>query len=150
MKRPLEPYAQLYDKVQASLGPQRLPLLIGIDGADGCGKSSTASWLAWQFGMKVIHLDLYTDAGTGALTTFADEVARPINRRVGQHKKPMIVEGILLLEAFAAVGRQPDVLVFIDGEPSGSLAGRILGYWSQYRPREKADFVVTGHNAALT
>ena len=98
----------------------------------------------------MIHLDLYTDPGTGALTTFADEVARLINRRVGQHKKPMIVEGIFLLEAFAAVGRQPDVLVFIDGEPSGPLAGRILGYWSQHRPREKADFVVSGHNAALT
>jgi hypothetical protein len=151
MKRPLEPYARLYDAVSARLGPQRFPLLIGIDGANGCGKSSTASWLAGQFGMKAIHLDLYTDHGTRALTTCADEVARLINRRVGQEKKPMIVEGILLLEALATVGRKPDVLVFEDGEPSGSwLAGRILGYWSQYQPREKADFVVTGHNAALT
>jgi hypothetical protein len=46
MKQPLEPYARPYDKVSARLGPQRLPLLIGIDGANGCDKSSTASWLA--------------------------------------------------------------------------------------------------------
>lgn len=150
MKRPLEPYAQLYDAINARLGPQRLPLLIGIDGANGCGKSSTASWLAWQFGMKAIHLDLYTDHGTRALT-FASEIARLINRRVGQEKRPMIVEGILLLDALASVDWKPDILVFVDGVPSGStLEGRILDYWSKYQPRDKADFVVSRHNAALT
>jgi hypothetical protein len=124
MKQPLEPYARPYDKVSARLGPQRLPLLIGIDGANGCGKSSTASWLAWQ-----CLIDL----------------------RIRQEKRPVIVEGILLLEALATVDRKPDVLVFVDGEPSGSsLVGRILGYWSQYQPREKADFGMTGHNEALT
>ena len=36
-------------------------------------------------------------------------------------------------------------------QPSGSsLVARIHRYWSQYQPREKADFVVTGHNKALT
>jgi uridine kinase len=150
MKHPLEPYAQLYDAVSARLGPQRSPLLIGIDGANGSGKSSTASWLAWQFGMPVIHLDFYIDKGTAALTRSAAEVARLIDRRIDQGK-PIIVEGILLLEALATVGRKPDVLIFVEGEPIGSvLVDRILGYWSQYRPREKADFVVSGHNAALT
>jgi len=150
MKRPLEPYARLYDAVSARLGPQRLPLLIGIDGANGSAKSSTASWLAWQFGMEAIHLDLYTDDGTRALTVFAGEVARLIERRVDREKFPTVIEGILLLEALAAVGREPDILVFVDGEPSSSLAGRILDYWSEYQPCEKADFVVRGHNEVLT
>lgn len=150
MKDALAPYGALYAVVRDALGPQRLPLLIGIDGANGAGKSSTASWLAWQFGMETIHLDLYTDDGTRALATFASEVARLIDRRLNQSELPTIVEGILLLEALAKIDRKPDVLVFVDGEPNGSLAGRISSYWSQYQPREKADFVVTGHNETLT
>jgi 2-phosphoglycerate kinase len=50
MKSPLPESAALLKKVQQCLGPNRAPLLIAIDGADGVGKSSLASWLAWQLG----------------------------------------------------------------------------------------------------
>jgi uridine kinase len=43
------------------VGPGRRPILIGIDGRDGHGKSSAASWLAWQFGMPALHLDLFSN-----------------------------------------------------------------------------------------
>jgi pantothenate kinase-related protein Tda10 len=46
IKSPLPESVALLEKVHECLGPNRLPLLIAIDGADGVGKSSLASWLA--------------------------------------------------------------------------------------------------------
>jgi hypothetical protein len=38
---------------------ERRPLLIGIDGLDGSGKSGLAAWLSWQLEMPAVHLDTY-------------------------------------------------------------------------------------------
>ena len=116
MKSALPGYAELHARIAAALGPTWRPLLIGIDGAMGLGKSSTASWLAWQFGMPVVHLDFYTDLASRKLTTAAGEVTRLIEYRIAAGR-PIIVEGILLLEALDAIARQPDFLVYVDGEP---------------------------------
>jgi 2-phosphoglycerate kinase len=58
MKQALPGSEKLLEQVLEHLGPKRAPLLIAIDGADGVGKSSLASWLAWQIGAPAIHLDL--------------------------------------------------------------------------------------------
>jgi pantothenate kinase-related protein Tda10 len=50
LKTPLAGPEHLLELVKEQLGPNRCPLLIAIDGADGMGKSSLASWLAWQLG----------------------------------------------------------------------------------------------------
>ena len=42
MKKPLPGSEELLARVKQALTPNRLPLLIVIDGADGCGKSSLA------------------------------------------------------------------------------------------------------------
>ena len=59
MKLPIPRSSELLDQIKQALTPKRLPLLIAIDGPDGIGKSSLASWLAWQLGMPAIQLDLY-------------------------------------------------------------------------------------------
>ena len=60
MKKPLPKRSEeLLDRVKRALTPERLPLLIAIDGAEDCGKSSLASWLGWQLGMPAVQLDLY-------------------------------------------------------------------------------------------
>ena len=64
----------LLRKVQDAMGPDRLPLLIAIDGADGIGKSSLASWLAWQLGAPAIYLDLYVIRGSNPLRWRSDEL----------------------------------------------------------------------------
>jgi predicted GTPase len=51
MKLPIPGSNELLDQIKQALTPKRFPLLIAIDGADGIGKSSLASWLAWQLGM---------------------------------------------------------------------------------------------------
>jgi 2-phosphoglycerate kinase len=55
IKSPLPESAALLKKAQQCLGPNRAPLLIAIDGADGVGKSSLASWLSWQLGAPAIY-----------------------------------------------------------------------------------------------
>ena len=59
LKKPLPRSLELLNRVLEALTPNRLPLTIAIDGADGCGKSSLASWLAWQLGAVTIYLDIY-------------------------------------------------------------------------------------------
>jgi hypothetical protein len=56
MRTALSGSEELLEKVLAHLNPNRLPRLIGIDGDDGVGKSSLASWLAWQLGAPTVHL----------------------------------------------------------------------------------------------
>jgi pantothenate kinase-related protein Tda10 len=58
MKQPLPGSEELLDSIKTALTPQRLPLLIGIAGADGCGKFSLASRLAWQLGMPTVFIPL--------------------------------------------------------------------------------------------
>lgn len=42
MKTPIPRSDQLLDRLKQALTPDRLPLLIAVDGADGVGKSSLA------------------------------------------------------------------------------------------------------------
>ncbi len=67
MLKPIPGADALLAVIQAALGPERLPLLIGIDGLWGAGKSGLASWLGWQLGMPTVSLDLYIVRGTDPL-----------------------------------------------------------------------------------
>lgn len=81
LKSPLPGSEELLRRIPDALGPNRRPLLIAIDGPDGVGKSSLASWLAWQFGMPTVHLDLYLIRGSRPLKWRTDEVDRLIQAR---------------------------------------------------------------------
>src|SRR5258706_194814 len=122
LKTPLPGSEALLQKVQECLGPNRLPLLIAIDGADGVGKSSLASWLAWQLGAPAIHLDLYLVRASDPLRWRSDELRRAVNTRLVEHAGPLIVEGILVLDALGKIRRKPDYLVYVDGEGGHSLS----------------------------
>jgi hypothetical protein len=95
IKSPLPESVALLEKVHECLGPNRLPLLIAIDGADGVGKSSLASWLAWQLGAPAVYLDLYVIRDSNPLRWRTDELRRIVNRRLVDHAAPLVVEGIM-------------------------------------------------------
>jgi ATPase family protein associated with various cellular activities (AAA) len=105
--------------------PDRRPLLIGIDGPDGVGKSSLASWLCWQLEMPSIHLDLYLVPDSKPQQWRTNDLERVIQTRIDK-SKPVIVEGVLLLDALDKIGRPPDLLV-----PSGCK-------WRRRRQRRRS------------
>jgi hypothetical protein len=144
IKSPLPGSETLLRKVQEALGPDRLPLLIAIDGADGIGKSSLASWLAWQLGAPAIYLDLYVIRGSNPLRWRSDELQSIIHTRLVEQASPLVVEGVLILDALGAIGRKPDFLVCVDGEGGHGLSSRIAEYRMRHKPEQQAQFRLNG------
>jgi uridine kinase len=144
IKAPLPRSEALLQMVQECLGPNRSPLLIAIDGPDGVGKSSLASWLAWQLGAPAIHLDLYLVRDSDPLRWRSDELQRILNTRLVEHAMPVVIEGILILEALGKIGRKPDFLVYVDGGGSHSLSNQLADYRARYQPEQRAQFRLQG------
>jgi hypothetical protein len=144
IKSPLSGSEALLKKVQEALGPDWLPLLIAIDGADGIGKSSLASWLAWQLGAPAIYLDLYVIGDSNPLRWRSDELQRIVHTRLVEHAGPLIAEGVLILDALGAIGRKPDFLVYVEGEGGHVLSSRIAEYRMRHKPEQQAQFRLKG------
>jgi hypothetical protein len=143
IKSPIPGSEALLRKVQEVLGPNRLALLIAIDGADGIGKSSLASWLGWQLGAPTIHLDLYVVRGSNPLRWRSDLLCL-VYARLVVHAAPLIVEGILVLDALAQIGRKPDFLVYVDGQGGHGLSNRLADYRVRFKPEQQAHFRLQG------
>lgn len=142
-------YIELRNRIRAALGfpSERLPLLIGIDGLDGAGKSSLSAWLSWQLEMPAINLDLYIVPDTQPLAFRADQLAAVIEARSAT-LRPLIVEGVLLLDAMAAIGRQPDLLIFIEKEGhSSTMSEHVRSYIERQKPHARASHVLTWSSA---
>ncbi|HAQ83349.1 MAG TPA: hypothetical protein DEH75_23030 [Bradyrhizobium sp.] len=158
MKIALPGYDALLAALSTALGPNRDPLLIGIDGKAGVGKTSLASWLSWQLGMPAINLDLFIEQ---------NKTPAPIARRIAdldrcvkaRGDRPLIVEGVLLLDALAEVRRSPDFLIFVEEQPTTrirppdsdlidtrefSLANQVAAYFSRRCPADLAAFTLRG------
>src|SRR5690242_16497425 len=112
---PIPGSAELLSAIKTALGPERKPLLIGLDGRWGAGKSSLASWLAWQLGMPSVHLDLYIVRNCSPLNWRYDDLERVLAARLNQ-QRPVIVEGICLCQALQQANRQPDFLVWVENK----------------------------------
>lgn len=110
--------------LQLALGPDRKPLLIGVDGREGVGKTSLSNWLAWQLGMPVIHLDLFLRQSEvlAPVTRCTADLDRCIKAR---GKRPFVVEGVLLLDALEEVERPADFLIFVEEQAAISTRSRI-------------------------
>jgi len=143
LKSPIPGSEELLQKVKQRLGPNRKPLLIAIDGPDGVGKSSLASWLAWQLGTPTVHLDLYVIKGSKPLKWMGEELARIIGARIN-NRQPIIVEGVLLLDALDQIGRSPDFLAFVRGEGGRWFSEYSCAYHLHHKPTELADFCLDG------
>jgi hypothetical protein len=141
LKSPLPGSEDLLVKILEKLGPNRLPVLIAIDGPDGVGKTSLASWLAWQLGVPTIHLDLYVVRGSDPLQWKLDDLARAITAR---GKRPLILEGIKLLDALHEIGRKPDFIVYVDGPGSDHHSKALTDYRARHAPQKSAQICLKG------
>ena len=144
LKKPIPRSDELLVRINDALTPHRLPLLIVIDGADGSGKSSLASWLAWQLGMPAIQLDLYLTS-TQPIQWRTAHLTRVVARRIDRDR-PVIVDGVLALDALDQIKRKSSFLVFVKGGfADSSLAPQIVAYQSRRKFPELADFAIDGY-----
>jgi hypothetical protein len=144
LKKPLPGSEELLCRVREALTPNRLPVLIAIDGADGCGKSSLASWLAWQLGMPAVQLDLYLTS-LHPIKWLETELARIIAHRL-DNGRPIIVDGVCILDALNNLGREAGFLIFVTGGyEQSSLVPQVAAYRSRRRPDEMANFKIDGY-----
>ncbi len=137
-------YFELRSVLRAALGfpDKRLPLIIGIDGEDGSGKSSLAAWLSWQLEMPAIHLDVFLIEDRIPLSWDYDDLKRAIDgaQRKGR-RRPVIVEGIFLLDVLARVDRSPDFFVLVEKvHHAGNLRDELAPYLE--RAKQKANYVL--------
>jgi hypothetical protein len=141
MKTPIPHSDELLDRLKQALTPNRLPLLIAIDGADGIGKSSLASWLAWQLGMPAVQLDLYLTS-LEPIQWLAADLKRVILRRLNR-RRPVIVDGVLALDALDQIGCKANFLIRVDGGGESELTPQIAAY--RLRQKRSADFTIAGY-----
>lgn len=151
------------DALLAHLRPFVCPwrsLTIAVDGRNGAGKSSLARHLGWQLGIPVVETDFW----------LLDDV--PIKHNVSalmklirwRHKsnRPVIVEGIAMLQTLKIAGLQPDYLVMVtntslevaeteicttdhadaDTNITKCLSTEVEEYLNKYRPQDRADWHV--------
>ena len=148
IKKPLPGSEALLQEIDERLGPDRSPLLIAVDGEDGVGKSSLASWLAWQLGVPTVHLDLFVIQDRHPLQWRTGDLQRAVATRLDPHGtapgRPLVIEGVMLLAALSGIGRKPDYLVYLTGEGSHGLSDRLADYRARYEPLKHADKMSAG------
>jgi hypothetical protein len=153
LKLPLPRSEELLSRVKERLGPNRSGLIIGVDGPDGVGKSSLASWLSWQLGTPTVHLDLYIVSNRKPgrpLEWRTEEVTRIIGARIDAARpRPVVVEGILLLDVLETVQRTADFLGYVHGEGSRHYSTALADYRTRREPGSRADFTLTGFERAV-
>jgi hypothetical protein len=147
LKEALPGYKALRDEIYRvwplNDGRRKRGIIIGIDGRRGQGKTSLASWLAWQFNIEAIHFDVFRERDACPTRWRVDDLSRVISARIDDGRQ-VIVESFRLLDALASVGLEPDFLVFIGSDeqiPDAiSLNVEINEYFSRESPRSKANF----------
>jgi hypothetical protein len=149
VKVPIRGSYALLSRIKGALTPDRLPLLIAIDGADSSGKSSLASWLAWQLGMPAVQLDLYLSC-LRPIQWRVDDLARVIAQRIDT-RRPVIIDGVLVLAALDQIKRKADFLVFVRGGHEGSaLAPQLADYQLLQKPLDRANVTIAGYGDRST
>lgn len=109
-------YVAALERSWSAIGyPDRKRCLIGIDGFDGAGKSSFAAWLAWQLGTPCLFLDDFRVRRTPPLSWRLNDVERLLSARLDQGR-PVVVESVFLLDALRQIGREPDLLIYVQNE----------------------------------
>lgn len=128
--------------------------IIGVDGDQGGGKTTLASELRACLGGEVISLDDFLLGNGAAYLAQVDQ--QSLRARVNSaSQRPLIFEGVLLLQVLDMISIRPDCLVFtkavFEGTwqyeqylrpgkplPKSKLTREIAEYYRTWRPFDKA------------
>lgn len=117
MKQAPFSYKAAYERVAEVIGypAERRTRILAIEGLPSAGKSSLASWLAWQFGMPVVHLDLFLVPGDiGELAWRENDIAQAIRGRAEDKRTPLVVEGVFAFAVLEKIGFTADLKIFVE------------------------------------
>ena len=119
--------------------------LIALDGLPGAGKSRLAVRLSALLNIRSVHLDDYLVRNS---LGFIDHLNYGELRRALSHR-PVIVEGVCMLDVLGRVGLRPDQLVYLQGpslarylDTSHPLVVEVRAYIERARPIDRASFVL--------
>lgn len=143
-------YFELRTAIRNALGfpTSRHPILIGIDGLDGAGKSSLAAWLSWQLEIPAIHLDVYIVRDSEPIAWRLGDLRQTTSNWIDVLRRPIIVESVQLLHVLRQIERTPDFHVFVEKEDHhSSMRTQIEQYMATYRPRELANRIIKWSSA---
>lgn len=95
--------------------------------------------------MPAVQLDLYL-TGLAPIQWLTADLKRVVDRRLDR-KRPLIVDGVLALDALEQIGRKADFVVFVTGNSGIALASQLVDYRVRRKLPEKANFTLDGYTA---
>ena len=108
--------------------------VIAIDGVDDSGKSSLGRYLAWQAGVPLIETDLFLES-LEPVQHRENHLGAAVNARL-ESNRPVIIEGVLILQTLERIKIKPDYLVVIEAQGrdgSRTLSGQFDAYRTSYQ-----------------
>src|SRR6266436_208426 len=107
----LPAYVQVVDALTPVM--RGLPgVIVTVDGRDGVGKTTLGRYLAWHFNVSLIETDLFLIPAQDYFIHLDDQVNRIIERRLAS-PRPVIVEGISILQLMKRINRVPDFSIYV-------------------------------------
>jgi uridine kinase len=136
-----------YSKVVEALSPimRGLPgVIVTIDGRDGVGKTTLGRYLAWHFNVTLIETDLFLIPAEDYLIHLDDQINRIIERRVTT-PRPVLVEGVAVLQLMTRINRVPDFSIYVTNPVQSSSAimdRRLFEYETAFAPLARSNVVI--------
>jgi uridine kinase len=120
-------------------------VIVTIDGRDGVGKTTLGRYLAWHFNVTLVETDLFLIPAQDYVIHLDDQINRIIERRVTR-PRPVIVEGVSMLQLMKRINRTPDFSIYVANRNppgSGTMERRLAAYERAFNPQALANIVVT-------
>jgi uridine kinase len=120
-------------------------VIVTIDGREGVGKTTLGRYLAWRFNVTLIETDLFLIPAQDYVIHLDDQINRIIERRVTR-PRPVIVEGVSMLQLMKRINRAPDFSIYVANRnplASGIMERRLAAYERTFNPQALANVVVT-------
>ena len=122
MQKITKQHVDLCAAIKGILFPWR-KLLIAVDGRDHSGKTTIASFIAWQYSIPVIYTDFFLVNDVTSVRHDYEAIGSLITRR-HELNRPVIIEGIKMLKILENVGCKADFLVVTENTSSNGSLGK--------------------------